>query len=56
MWTLLKVVAAIFLPPVAVAMHSGLTLSFWINLILTFLFFLPGQIHAIFVMLTEEQV
>lgn len=46
---ILKIVLAIFLPPVAVALHVGLTKHFWINLLLTLLVFFPGMIHALWV-------
>ncbi|HET8860065.1 YqaE/Pmp3 family membrane protein [Marivirga sp.] len=46
----LQIFLAIFLPPLAVAMEKGLTSAFWINLILTCLFFIPGVIHAFYVL------
>lgn len=47
---ILKIIIAFFLPPLAVALVAGVGKRFVINLILTFLlFWLPGFIHAIFV-------
>jgi uncharacterized membrane protein YqaE (UPF0057 family) len=47
MWTLLLIVLAIFLPPVAAFLVVGISTQFWINLILTVLGGLPGMIHAV---------
>jgi uncharacterized membrane protein YqaE (UPF0057 family) len=44
----LLIILAIFLPPVAVAVKLGLGKDFLINLVLTLLFFLPGMIHALY--------
>lgn len=46
---ILKIIIAFFLPPLAVALHSGIGKKFLINLILTLLFWLPGFIHALLV-------
>ena len=45
--TLLLVILAILLPPLAVYLLKGLTTQFWISLILTLLFWLPGIIYAL---------
>ncbi len=48
--TLLLVILAILLPPLAVYLHQGeINNKFWISLLLTLLFFLPGVIYAIIV-------
>lgn len=49
---IVKIILAIFIPPVAVFMSVGLTLHFWINLVLTLVGGLPGVIHALYVVLT----
>ena len=46
---ILEIVLAIFIPPLAVFLHDGIGTSFWINIILTLLFFIPGIIHALLV-------
>lgn len=46
---LLLVILAIILPPAAVAAKSGISQQFWINLILTLIFWIPGVIHALIV-------
>jgi uncharacterized membrane protein YqaE (UPF0057 family) len=54
LWTLVLIIIAILLPPLAVFLMSGLGRDFWINLILTVLFWVPGVIHAIFLALTRS--
>ena len=50
--TLLLVILAILLPPLAVYLHEGVINSkFWISLLLTLLFFIPGIIYALIVIL-----
>ena len=44
-----RLLIAWFLPPVGVYMQVGLTMQFWINLLLTFIFFVPGLVHAAWV-------
>jgi uncharacterized membrane protein YqaE (UPF0057 family) len=45
------VLCAIFIPPVGVALMYGIHSYFWIDLILTLLFFFPGMIFALIVVL-----
>ena len=50
--TLLLVILAILLPPLAVYLHEGeINSKFWLDLILTLLFYLPGMIYALIVVL-----
>ncbi len=41
------IVLAIFLPPVAVFFKKGVGKDFIINIVLTLLLFLPGVVHAL---------
>jgi uncharacterized membrane protein YqaE (UPF0057 family) len=50
--TLVDLLIAIILPPLAVFLNVGLTMHFWINVILTILGWLPGVAHAIWVLYT----
>jgi uncharacterized membrane protein YqaE (UPF0057 family) len=43
------VICAIFLPPLGVALMYGIHLYFWVDLVLTLLFFFPGMIFALIV-------
>ena len=52
--TLLLVILAILLPPLAVYLHEGeINSRFWISLILTILFWLPGVIYALIIILGD---
>lgn len=54
--TLLLVILAILLPPLAVYLHQGeINTKFWISLILTLLFWLPGVIYALIVVLGADK-
>lgn len=44
---------AIILPPVAVLVHSGCGSAFLINILLTCLAWLPGLIHAMYVIFKD---
>ena len=52
---IIKIILAIFLPPVAALLQVGLTVHFWINIILTLLGGLPGMIHALWLVLTDKK-
>ena len=50
--TILLVILAILLPPLAVALHeNAINGKFWLDLLLTLLFYLPGMIYALIVVL-----
>ena len=46
---ILRVILSILLPPVGVFLQVGLGLHFWINIVLTLLGYIPGIIHAIWI-------
>ena len=46
---LIRIIFAILLPPLGVFLQVGLGGHFWLNLILTILGYIPGIIHAIYV-------
>jgi len=45
----LKIVFAIILPPLGVFLQVGIGKHFWINILLTILGYIPGIVHAIWV-------
>lgn len=54
--TILLVILAILLPPLAVYLHQGeINSKFWISLLLTLLFWLPGVIYALVVILGNKK-
>jgi uncharacterized membrane protein YqaE (UPF0057 family) len=46
---ILKILLAIFLPPLGVLLEVGPTKHFWINILLTLLGYIPGIVHAVWV-------
>ncbi|HLT03964.1 MAG TPA: YqaE/Pmp3 family membrane protein [Pseudomonas sp.] len=46
---LIRIIAAIFLPPLGVFLQVGLGGAFWLNILLTLLGWLPGVIHALWI-------
>lgn len=54
MMTVIKIIFAIFLPPVAAFLQVGIGLHFWLNLLLTLFFWIPGQVHAIWLIVTKQ--
>ncbi len=49
MANLLRILLAVFLPPVGVFLTVGLGGQFWLNILLTILGYVPGIIHAVWV-------
>jgi uncharacterized membrane protein YqaE (UPF0057 family) len=49
----LKVLLAILLPPVGVFMEVGFGGAFWLNVLLTILGYVPGIIHALYIILSR---
>lgn len=50
---LIKILFSVLLPPLGVFLDQGLRKHFWINILLTILGFLPGIIHAVYVIAKE---
>ncbi len=50
---ILRVIAAIILPPLGVALQVGMSKHFWINIVLTLLGFIPGIIHALYIIFSR---
>jgi|TARA_R110000782_G_scaffold73091_10_gene146174 uncharacterized membrane protein YqaE (UPF0057 family) len=48
---LLLVIIAILIPPLAVGLKEGIGGSLIINIILTLIFYVPGLLHALWVVL-----
>ena len=49
----IRILIAIFLPPVGVFLQVGIGLHFWLNILLTLMGFIPGVIHAIWVIVKK---
>ncbi len=44
-----RIILAIILPPLGVFLQVGFAAAFWINILLTFLGYIPGIIHAVWI-------
>ncbi|MFK7788588.1 MAG: YqaE/Pmp3 family membrane protein [Phycisphaeraceae bacterium] len=51
---LIKIILAIFLPPVAAFLQVGNGLHFWLNIFLTVLGGIPGVIHALWLVVKNK--
>lgn len=49
MGNFLRILIAILLPPLGVALQVGLRWPFWINIVLTLLGYIPGIVHAVWI-------
>ncbi|CAM4204003.1 YqaE/Pmp3 family membrane protein [Palleronia rufa] len=47
----IRIIIAILLPPLGVFLQEGLGKHFWINVLLTILGYIPGIVHAIWIIL-----
>ncbi len=46
---LLRIIFSVIIPPLGVFFTVGLGWAFWLNIILTLLGYIPGLIHAIWI-------
>ena len=54
-WDFIRILFSILLPPLGVFLRVGLGLQFWVNIILTLLGYIPGLVHAIWVLATHKK-
>jgi uncharacterized membrane protein YqaE (UPF0057 family) len=47
---LIRVILSVIIPPLGVFLQEGLGKHFWINLILTLLGYVPGLVHAVWIL------
>lgn len=52
---LIKILLAIFLPPISVLIERGLGMQLLINIILTLIGVLPGSIHALYLVVSSRR-
>jgi len=46
-----RIILAILLPPLGVFLQVGIGLHFWVNILLTLLGYIPGIIHALYIII-----
>ncbi|GAA4436572.1 YqaE/Pmp3 family membrane protein [Bremerella cremea] len=49
----LRILLSIILPPVGVFFEVGIGLHFWLNILLTLFGYIPGIIHAVWIILRK---
>lgn len=49
MGDVIRIILSILIPPLGVFLQVGLGVDFWINILLTLLGYIPGLIHAIWI-------
>jgi uncharacterized membrane protein YqaE (UPF0057 family) len=54
MANLLRILLAILLPPVGVFLTVGFGGQFWLNILLTILGYIPGIVHALWIIATRS--
>jgi uncharacterized membrane protein YqaE (UPF0057 family) len=45
----IRVILSILLPPLGVFLQVGIGFHFWLNILLTLLGYIPGLVHAIYI-------
>jgi len=51
---LLRVILSVIIPPLGVFFKVGFGSHFWINILLTLLGYIPGLVHAIWVLASHK--
>ncbi|MGR3761802.1 YqaE/Pmp3 family membrane protein [Roseobacteraceae bacterium NS-SX3] len=46
---LLRIILSIIIPPLGVFLTVGLGMHFWLNILLTILGYIPGVVHAVYI-------
>jgi uncharacterized membrane protein YqaE (UPF0057 family) len=51
---IVRIICAILLPPLGVFLQVGLGGQFWLNILLTLLGYIPGIVHAVWIIATRR--
>lgn len=46
---LVEIILSVIVPPLGVGLEVGITKQFWLNVVLTVFGYVPGLIHAIYI-------
>ena len=52
---LIRIILSVILPPLGVFLQVGLGKHFWLNILLTLLGYIPGIVHALWVIAREPK-
>ena len=50
---IIRIIFSLFIPPLGVFLQVGLGVQFWINILLTILGYIPGVIHAAYIIFSR---
>lgn len=50
---IIRLILSVLLPPVGVFLQVGIGPQFWLNILLTLLGYIPGLVHAIWIIATR---
>lgn len=50
---ILRILLSVLLPPLGVFLQVGIGLQFWINILLTLFGYIPGVVHAVYIIATR---
>lgn len=50
---LIRIILSVILPPLGVFLQVGIGKHFWINILLTILGYIPGIVHAVWIITRE---
>ena len=53
---LIKILVAMILPPLGIFLEIGIGRQFWINIVLTILGYIPGLIHAVYIIGSRSRI
>ncbi len=51
----IRIVFSVLLPPVGVFFQVGIGLHFWLNIVLTLCGYIPGLVHAVYIIAREPR-
>lgn len=55
MMDVIRILLALFIPPLGVFLQVGIGMHFWLNILLTLLGYIPGVIHAVYIIVTRPE-
>jgi uncharacterized membrane protein YqaE (UPF0057 family) len=50
---IIRIILSVIIPPLGVFLEVGIGAQFWLNILLTLLGYIPGLIHAIWIIATR---
>ena len=51
---ILRIILSVLIPPLGVFLQVGIGAQFWVNVLLTLLGYVPGLVHAIYIIVSRR--